>query len=95
MDSIDWAYWEDQLERHHVVIDRAKGSAHPRYPGWIYPVDYGYIPETVGGDGAEVDVFVGSASTGLVGVIVTRDRQKDDQELKLLGCDRDAGPAEG
>jgi inorganic pyrophosphatase len=50
----------------------------------IYPLDYGYIPGTVGGDDAEVDVFVGSGATGLTAALLTYDQSKGDHELKLL-----------
>ena len=35
-----------------VKVDRPMGSRHPRH-GFIYPVNYGYIPETISGDGEE------------------------------------------
>lgn len=41
-----------------VVVDRPLGSAHPRDEGLIYPVNYGYVPGTHAGDGAEQDVYV-------------------------------------
>jgi inorganic pyrophosphatase len=69
---------------HDIVIGRPKGSAHPRYPDLIYPVDYGFIPGTVGGDGAEIDVFAGETETGLIGVFLTEDSLRDDREAKLL-----------
>ena len=62
-DAVDWAHWERLLRERGIVIDRPRGSAHPRYPDMIYPLDYGYIPGTVGGDGAEVDLFIGTART--------------------------------
>ncbi len=40
-----------------VKIDRKMGSAHPKH-GFIYPVNYGYIPNTVSGDGEELDAYV-------------------------------------
>ena len=40
-----------------VKIDREMGSKHPKY-GFIYPVNYGYIPNTVSGDGEELDAYV-------------------------------------
>ena len=40
-----------------VEIDRSMGSAHPKH-GFIYPVNYGYIPNTVSGDGEELDAYV-------------------------------------
>ena len=43
-----------------IRIDRLKGSAHPRFPDTVYPLDYGYLSGTRGGDGGEVDVWVGT-----------------------------------
>jgi inorganic pyrophosphatase len=82
--AVDWRRWESLILERGVVIDRPRGSSHPRYPEMVYPLDYGYIPGTIGGDGAEVDVFVGTASTGLCAALVTRDAVKADTEIKLL-----------
>lgn len=40
-----------------VVIDRQMGSKHPKH-NFIYPVNYGYIPNTISGDGEELDCYV-------------------------------------
>lgn len=40
-----------------VKIDRPMGSKHPKH-GFIYPINYGYIPNTISGDGEEVDCYV-------------------------------------
>ena len=40
-----------------VVIDRPMGSKHPKH-NFIYPVNYGYIPYTISGDGEELDCYV-------------------------------------
>ena len=40
-----------------VYIDRPLGSKHPKH-GFIYPVNYGYIPNTISGDGEELDCYV-------------------------------------
>lgn len=40
-----------------VVIDRPMGSKHPKH-NFIYPVNYGYIPNTISGDGEELDCYV-------------------------------------
>lgn len=40
-----------------VKMDRPLGSAHPKHK-FIYPVNYGYIPGTVSGDGEELDAYV-------------------------------------
>lgn len=42
----------------NVIIDRPLGSSHPKYPKHIYPVNYGYVPNTISGDGKELDCFV-------------------------------------
>ena len=41
-----------------VTIDRPYGSAHPKYPGLIYPLNYGYVKDIYGGDGEYQDVYV-------------------------------------
>ncbi len=42
----------------HCTMDRPLGSAHPRFPELIYPVNYGYVDGVFAGDGAEQDVYV-------------------------------------
>jgi len=41
----------------NVKIDRPMGSKHPKH-GFIYPVNYGYIPNTISGDGEELDCYI-------------------------------------
>ena len=40
-----------------VKMDRPMGTKHPKH-GFIYPVNYGYVPNTVSGDGEEIDCYV-------------------------------------
>lgn len=40
-----------------VKIDRELGSKHPKH-GFIYTLNYGYIPNTISGDGEELDAYV-------------------------------------
>ena len=40
-----------------IKIDRPFGSKHPKH-GFIYPVNYGYIPNTISGDGEELDAYL-------------------------------------
>ena len=40
-----------------IKIDRPMGSKHPKH-GFIYPVNYGYVPNTVSDDGEELDAYV-------------------------------------
>ena len=40
-----------------VKIDRPLGSKHPDWD-LIYEVNYGYVPNTISGDGEELDCYV-------------------------------------
>ena len=72
-----------------IIVDRPKGTVHPRTGGIIYPVDYGHLENTKSSDNSEIDVFVGSAKNqDLDAVICSVDLCKRDCEIKLLiGCD--------
>lgn len=39
-----------------VKIDRQLGTNHPKH-GFIYMLNYGYIPNTISGDGEELDAY--------------------------------------
>ena len=86
-----WQYLDQLLASHALVIDRPKGTAHPRHPSLVYPLDYGYLEGTVGGDGNEVDVWVGSLpDKALNAIVCTVDLMKNDVEVKLLlGCSKE------
>ena len=40
-----------------IKIDRPFGTKHPKH-GFIYPVNYGYVPNTISGDGEELDAYL-------------------------------------
>ena len=40
-----------------VVMDRPMGSKHPEWD-FIYPINYGYVPNTISGDGEELDAYI-------------------------------------
>ena len=40
-----------------VKIDRPLNSKHPKH-GFIYELNYGYVPNTISGDGEELDCYV-------------------------------------
>ena len=40
-----------------VVMDRPMGSKHPKW-NFIYPINYGYVPNTISGDGEELDAYI-------------------------------------
>lgn len=41
----------------NVEIDRPLGNKHPKH-GFIYTVNYGFVPNTISGDGEELDCYV-------------------------------------
>ena len=40
-----------------IKIDRKLGSKHPKHH-FIYPVNYGFVPNTISGDGEELDCYL-------------------------------------
>ena len=51
-----WRALDALVAGSEIVIDRPRGSAHPRYPDVIYPLDYGYLAGTRAADGDGIDV---------------------------------------
>ena len=71
-----------------IAIDRPIGYVHHKgEKTLVYPINYGYIPDVLGGDGEELDVFLLGVSepvetyTGRIVGIVFR---ADDVEDKLI-----------
>ena len=83
-DRFRWTAWARLIEQRGITIERPARTAHPDYPSVIYPLDYGFVPGTLGTDGEPVDAFVGSGSAGLVGLLLTTDHRQGDREVKLL-----------
>lgn len=70
-----------------VVIDRPLGSAHPRHPEMIYPVNYGYVPGIMAPDGSEQDVYVLGEQEPLkrlTGTVIGVYHRLDDVEDKWI-----------
>lgn len=68
-----------------IVIDRPKNTAHPKYPDFIYPVDYGYLKNTKASDGSEIDIWVGiNTEKTINGILCTVDPVKNDIETKIV-----------
>ena len=40
-----------------VIMDRPFGTKHPKH-NFVYQVNYGYLPNTISGDGEELDAYV-------------------------------------
>lgn len=68
----------------NAKIDRPFGSKHPKH-GFIYPVNYGYIPNTISGDGEEIDCYILGAFepleefTGKCIAVIHRTNDNDDK----------------
>jgi inorganic pyrophosphatase len=88
MKTLFWSRLDKLIESSEIVIDRPKGTSHPRYPDLIFPLDYGYLKGTTGGDGDGIDVWLGTMKDRrLVGLASTVDMLKKDAEIKLIiGC---------
>ena len=82
-----WNALDELVNSSEIVIDRPKGSAHPRFPNFIYRVDYGYLKNTASMDGAGIDVWVGSGDRKIDAIMCIVDLMKKDSEIKILiGC---------
>ena len=72
-----------------VKIDRPLGSLHPKH-NFLYPLNYGYIPNTISGDGEELDAYILgefqplNEFTGKVIAVVER-LDEDDDKLVVVG----------
>lgn len=87
-DILFWREMQTLILTNPIVIDRPKDKPHPRFPELIYPFDYGYLENTVSGDGEGIDVWFGSReSKTLTGILLTFDKIGRDAEIKLMvGC---------
>ncbi len=82
-----WEVLDELVSTSEIVIDRPKGTAHPKYPNFIYRVDYGYLKGTASMDGAGIDVWVGSGENKIDAIMCIVDLMKKDSEIKILiGC---------
>ena len=75
----------------HCVMDRPLGSAHPRYPEMIYPVNYSYVPGVMAGDNAEQDVYALGPTVPLEtfdGVVIAVIHRFNDCEDKWVAAEK-------
>ena len=86
-----WNALDRLLETSEIIIDRPKGCTHPRFPDYVYPLDYGYLSNTASMDGDGVDIWIGTLpERKIVGIICTVDLDKRDSEIKILyACTED------
>ncbi len=81
--KVDTLYFSSKL-----VISRPKGSTHPKYHNLVYPVDYGYLEDTVNKELEGITVYRGSESiTSIQTMVIAADILKKDIDVKLfVGC---------
>ncbi len=72
-----------------IIIDRPAGSKHPK-EDLIYPINYGYIPDTIAEDGHEIDVYAIDSTVPakcikvkIIGIV----KRNNDTEKKLVGIE--------
>ena len=68
----------------HVVVDRPIGYHHG---DMVYPINYGYIPGWIAGDGEEQDAYILGVHEPIAefdGQVIGAVRRKDDCEDKLV-----------
>ena len=75
-------------QRVTVTIDRPLGSVHPRFPASKpYPVNYGFLPETLSGDGHPIDAYLlgpDEPVESAQGTVIAMVLRADDAEDKLV-----------
>ena len=70
----------------HIVMDRPMGVKHPKW-NFIYPLNYGYVPNTISGDGAELDAYIIGVFEPLEeyeGKCIAAIHRLDDDDDKLI-----------
>ena len=76
-----------------VTIDRPLGSKHPE-AGFIYPVNYGFLPNVPAPDGEDIDAYVLGVFkplktfTGRCIAVIQRS-DDDDDKLVIVPVDKD------
>ena len=70
-----------------VRIDRPLGSRHPDDPALLYPLNYGYVPGILAGDGEEQDAYILGVEEPLerfTGQVIAVIHRLDDVEDKWV-----------
>jgi inorganic pyrophosphatase len=89
--ALFWDYLEKLVQENEIIIDRPKGTKHPKYEHMVYVVDYGYIKNTKSMDNGCIDIFVGSDPNKRIDALFCIiDMIKKDSEIKILiGCTKE------
>jgi inorganic pyrophosphatase len=70
----------------HCHVDRPLGSRHPAW-GFIYPVNYGFVPGQSASDGEDLDVYILGVFEPLAafaGRCIAVLHRRDDEDDKLI-----------
>ena len=78
-----------------IGIDRPMGYVHVKGDKTlVYPINYGYVPDVLGGDGEELDVFllgvdhpVESYTGRIIGIVYRADDVEDKLVMAPVGMD--------
>ena len=78
-----------------IGIDRPLGYVHVKGDKTlVYPINYGYVPDVLGGDGEELDVFllgvdhpVESYTGRIIGIVYRADDVEDKLVMAPVGMD--------
>ena len=69
-----------------VKIDRPLNSKHPKH-GFVYELNYGYVPNTISGDGEELDCYILGINEPIdefEGECIAVIRRLNDEDDKLI-----------
>ncbi|HEX3026039.1 MAG TPA: inorganic pyrophosphatase [Clostridia bacterium] len=89
--DFDFEFWnalDKIVSTSEIMIDRPKGTRHPKYTDLLYEVDYGYLRNTSSMDGGGIDIWRGTDKDQKIDAIMCIvDLFKRDSEIKILiGC---------
>ena len=68
-------------------MDRPIGSTHPDFPETVYPINYGYVPGIIAGDGEEQDCYILGTDEKIQnfeGVVIAIYHRNNDNEDKWI-----------
>ena len=69
-----------------IKIDRKLGARHPKH-GFMYMLNYGYVPNTISGDGEELDAYllgVYEPVEKYEGIVIAYIHRTNDDDDKLI-----------
>jgi inorganic pyrophosphatase len=70
----------------HVIFDRPLGTKHPKH-GFVYEVNYGYVPGIKAPDGEDLDAYylgVAESLENAEGVCIAIIHRENDDDDKLI-----------